>query len=227
MSDKANPGPDYQFQHLTAYPPDVMAQIEAIYSVSFPPHETKPFHYIDEAMQRNHYHVFVVSRGNGANGANRENGEIVAFLLLASLRVSKAKYIEYFAVTEPLRGLGIGSMMLRSVIDFFKDSDDSAIIWEVDPPEEPEKPGDINLRRIRFYERFGAHLVEKSKGYGMPNYWKGSGMLPLRLMWKPLHEDRAQPTKAELITLITDIFETEYPWGEAVRDEILANLENE
>src|ERR1041385_3879980 len=110
---------------------------------------------------------------------------------------------------------------MRSIIDYLKSVDMSAIVWEVDPPE---TPGDDDTRRIRFYERLGAHLIEKGRQYGMPNYFKGGGILPLRLMWQPLRDERAQPTKSELIAFITDIYETEYHGFDAIRDEIIANL---
>jgi GNAT superfamily N-acetyltransferase len=213
MSENAkSPGAEYQFKQLTAYPPDVLRKIQDIYDVSFPRWERKPFWYISDAMHHRHYNVFVVIRED----------EIVAFALLIPLPASRAMYIEYLAVTQALRGQGIGSLLFRSIFDFFENTDTSAIIWEVDPPEQS---GDNNDRRIQFYERLGAHLIDQSKHYGMPNYYKGSGMLSLRMMWKPLRGDHIQPTKSELITFITDIYETEYRGQDAIRDEIIANLD--
>jgi ribosomal protein S18 acetylase RimI-like enzyme len=216
MSDTAKPiDSAYRFQHLTEYPHTVVDQIKAIYEGSFPPYETKPFWYISNALQQGHYSVFVISQ-------DRETtSHVVAFALLAGLRTSQAMYIEYLAVEETLRGQGIGSHMFRSMFAFFKQTTTSALVWEVDPPEQ----SDVNARRIQFYERLGGHLVEQSKGYGMPNYFKGSGILPLRLMWKPFRYDHAQPTNSELVTFIKDIYETEYVGKDSVRDEILANLD--
>ena len=217
MSDSANAqGAAYKFQHLTAFSPETLQQIGAIYEVSFPPAERKPYLMLADAIQRGRYSVFVVRQGAAPASP------IVAFALLVRLRTSQAMYIEYLAVAEALRGRGIGSLLLRSMIAFLKDTTASAIVWEVDPPEQP---GDDKARRIRFYERFGAHLIEQSKAYAMPNYRKGSGTLPLRVMWKPLHGDQAQPTKSELIAFIKDIYETEYPGRDAVRDEIIASLD--
>src|SRR5258707_11339105 len=111
MTDSANPlSAAYRFQHLTAFPPDVMRQIEAIYQVSFPPNERKPFSMVSAAIQRGHYIVFVVSHDDGVAS------EIVAFALMAQLRSSQAMYIEYLAVAPPLRGQGIGTMFVKAII---------------------------------------------------------------------------------------------------------------
>jgi GNAT superfamily N-acetyltransferase len=211
MSNKASP-PDYEFYQLTEYSPDVLQQIQAIYDVSFPPYERKPFWMISESMNGGRYSVFVI---------RQQNGPIVAFALLVPLRISNAMYIEYYAVAELLRGQGIGSMLMREIIAFLTPTA-SAIVWEVDPPV---TENDDNSRRIRFYERLGASLIEQSTQYGMPNYWKGSGIIPLRLMWQPLQNQQAQPTRSELTTFITDIYETEYRGQDVTRDEILANLD--
>lgn len=218
MNDSANaPSAAYRFQHLTAFPPDAVRQIEAIYEVSFPPKERKPFWLVADAMQSGRYSVFTVSQDGEASS------EIVAFALLLRMRTSQAMYIEYRAVALALRNRGIGSLLLRSVIEFLKNTAAPAIVWEVEPPDQP---GDDRVRRIQFYERGGAYLIEQSKPYAMPNYRAGSGTLPLRIMWKPLDHDRTQPTKSELIAFIRDIYETEYHGQEAVRDEIIANLDN-
>jgi ribosomal protein S18 acetylase RimI-like enzyme len=217
MTDSADAqGAAYQFQHLTAFSPVTLQQIGTIYEVSFPLQERKPYSMLSDAMQRGHYSVSVVSLDTAAAS------QIVAFALLVRLRTSQAMYIEYLAVAQALRGQGIGSLLLRSMIAFLKDTTASAIVWEVDPPDQP---GDEKARRIQFYEQFGARVIEQSKAYAMPNYRKGSGTLPLRMMWKPLHGDQPQPTKSELIAFITDIYETEYPGRNAVRDEIIANLD--
>src|SRR5882724_4805549 len=181
----------YRFQHLTTFAPDALEQIQAIYDVSFPREERKPFWMVADAMQKGRYDVFVMTQETAS--------KIVAFGLLVPLRVSHAMYIEYYAVAPHLRGRGIGSQLYVSVVAFFNKTDRSAIVWEVDPPEQA---GDDNERRIRFYERLGAHLIKQSKQYGMPNYFKGSGILPLRMMWQSLHREQEQPTKSELIVFI-------------------------
>lgn len=216
MSDDAKtPGAEYQFKQLTAFPPDALKQIQAIYDVSFPRKERKPFWYVSDGVQHGHYIVFVIT--------HKSASEIVAFALLIPLPASQAMYIEYLAVAPPLRGQGIGSLLFRSLFAFFESTNISAVVWEVDPPE---RAGDNNQRRIQFYERLGAYLIEQSKHYGMPNYFKGSGMLSLRMMWKPFRSNHIQPTKSELIAFITDIYEIEYGGHDTLRDEIIATLDS-
>ena len=206
---------EYEFALLKEYSPAAVAQIEAIYDKSFPREERKPFFYIENALQRDHYHVFVMRRTS-------EQKEIIAFSLMPSLRTSNAMYIEYYAVASELRGQGIGSVLFRELVAYLKEKGSTAIVWEVDPPKQV---GDDNTRRIVFYERLGAHVIEGVPHYGMPNYFKGHDIIPFKLMWISLRDERSQPTKAELITFIRDIYETEYPGHDAQRDEIIASLE--
>ena len=204
--------PHYHFEHLTDYAPDALQQIQAIYDVSFPVNERKPFHYITQGLANGQYTVFIM---------RKETGIIVAFALMRALPTSQAMYIEYLAVMPERRSRGIGSKMVRAIIDRLKPTN-SALIWEVDPPE---NGNDDNTRRIVFYERLGASLIEQSKNYGMPNYWTGTGIISFRLMWLPLQHDHPQPTYTELVTLITDIYSIEYPNHETQRDEIIASLD--
>ena len=205
----------FTIRRIESYSPEMLQQIQAIYDTSFPDKERKPFWMVADGMQRGRYTVLVAD--------DARSSQTVAFAFLLPLRRSQALYIEYLAVRPALRGQGIGSLLLTWMFATLKETPTTAIVWEVDPPD---NDADDNARRIRFYERFGAHLIEQSKVYAIPNYYKGSGTLPLRLMWRPLQSDQDQPTKSTLIALITDIYEVEYRGQDRLRDQIIASLDD-
>lgn len=86
-------------------------------------------------------------------------------------------FLEHFAVSQELRGNGVGSRLMR----YFQDiTAPKNIVLEVEPPE-----GDIQRRRIAFYQRMGFTLNDGE--YFQPAFDSKSEVLPLKLMsTKPL-----------------------------------------
>ncbi len=80
-------------------------------------------------------------------------------------------FIEHFAVDPSVRGGGIGSEMLRTLLI----STRKPVVLEVEPPEE-----DMARRRIGFYRRGGFILTDHP--YLQPPMEPGKPTLPLRLM---------------------------------------------
>lgn len=62
-------------------------------------------------------------------------------------------FLEHFAVSEELRGQGIGSLMMK---ELQKNSGDKPIVLEAEPPD----TDNIALRRIEFYKRLGFSVNE-------------------------------------------------------------------
>ena len=82
-------------------------------------------------------------------------------------------YIEHFAISEELRGGGLG---LKALTLFLKDMN-LPVVLEV---EMPRIKGDITHRRIGFYRRVGFSL--RKMAYKQPPYREGDGWLPMKLM---------------------------------------------
>jgi hypothetical protein len=74
----------------------------------------------------------------------------------------------------------------------------SAVILEVDPDDEgtPEER-QLHSRRIRFYRRVGAKMVDCAPHYRAPNL-ASAGTVNLRLMWIPLNDSADVPTGPQL-----------------------------
>ncbi len=96
-------------------------------------------------------------------------------------------FLEHFAVSQQLRGNGIGSRLMRH----FKElTSPSMIVLEVEPPE-----GETECRRISFYQRMGFFL--NSGEYFQPAFGKDMPDIPLKLMsTEPLEGARFQDAAA-------------------------------
>jgi len=67
----------------------------------------------------------------------------------------------YLAIDPRWRGLGLGSYFYQALLQDMQNRDCRALLFEVEKPEEAEDPEQRLLaeRRIRFYQRLGAHLL--------------------------------------------------------------------
>lgn len=81
-------------------------------------------------------------------------------------------YAEHFAISEEIRGGGVGASVLRQIIS----SLDRSLVLEV----EPAGSTPMAERRIEFYKRCGMRLW--STPYMQPPYHSGDEALPLKLM---------------------------------------------
>ena len=89
-------------------------------------------------------------------------------------------FLEHFAVSRVLRGQGIGAAMLKELQD---KAAGLPIILEAEPPS-----GDIERRRVKFYQRLGFCLNEYE-------YWQPAmqeGEQPIRLMLMSFPEALSQ-----------------------------------
>ena len=97
------------------------------------------------------------------------NEEKTAFI--AKWDFNEAVYIEHFAVSDSLRGNGIGKEMLKE----FLNTTDGRVFLEAEPPE-----GELARRRIGFYERIG--FVLNQYYYLQPSYRNNEEPIELNIM---------------------------------------------
>lgn len=83
-------------------------------------------------------------------------------------------YVDHFATDTNIRGAGLGKMILQE----FMQKTHKPILLEVEPPVE-----EIQLRRIRFYERLD--FILNDHPYQQPPYHKGGIPIDLQLMSFP------------------------------------------
>jgi ribosomal protein S18 acetylase RimI-like enzyme len=116
------------------------------------------------------------------------NHELIGLAVLLALVDLDIQFLEYFAVDSRLRSLGIGSQFLGHLGAELRSapSPASGIVFEVDQPDLAEsEERRLRQRRIEFYKRNGAVLVECAPTYRAPNL-EHEGTLPSSLMWLPL-----------------------------------------
>lgn len=198
--------------------PDDLRQIEAIYRSSFPPAELAPFPDIVREV-REGLNTLIISR--------HESGSVSAFALIHWLPGSRLIFLPYMAVARGYQNQGIGSGLLRYVVDELLHSCEAdALIWEVERPESDD-PNDERRRRVRFYERLGAQMVSAANAhYCMPNP-AGEGTVPLWLMWVPLCHSPEQPGPVEVARWVQAIYAHDYASRPDLAEQIIEQILSE
>ncbi|MDO4199988.1 MAG: GNAT family N-acetyltransferase [Clostridia bacterium] len=102
---------------------------------SFPKNEYRTYEN-QKKLLTNKYYKIIPYFGN-------EN-EFLAFA--AVWEFESFKFVEHIAVSEKCRGMGIGSKIMRDIIE----KSDTDIILEIEPPND-----ETSIRRLRFYEKLG------------------------------------------------------------------------
>lgn len=116
-------------------------------------------------------------------------GVPAAFINYYHLRDINALFVEHFASAEELRGKGIGSAVMNSLLER---SGDSLVVLEVEPPED-----ELSRRRVQLYRRLGFTLNDGS--YFQPPFYGNPKPLPLMLMsTRPLSASEFASTAASI-----------------------------
>lgn len=133
-------------------------QFAALYESAFPPEERRPT--ADElALDDKRFTISLIEH----------QGKFAGFITV--WHFDRFTYIEHFATLPELRGGGIGSQTLATLLA----STDKPVVLEVEPPA-----GTIAKRRIAFYRRAG--FAEMPQPYEQPPYRAGAPAVPLRIM---------------------------------------------
>lgn len=137
-----------------------LSQIRKIYEEAFPEIERRTFSNLCAAFERFPYvGLHLISEADA----------VVGFIIYWEF--SEFVYVEYFAISEELRGRGLGKKSFRE----FAERQAKPIVIEVELPE-----SDLACRRIGFYQRLGFTLQDVE--YIQPPYHPDLPDLPLNLM---------------------------------------------
>src|SRR3990172_2258374 len=144
---------------------------------SFPAAERIEFSKLLESTNRGERLTYAIQDARGIRG----------FAVLRPLSSGGVYLLEYLAVAEHLRAKGLGSMLLRGIVEDLAQRNGVGIIFEVEPPEDgsPSEKA-LRMRRMQFYARHGARVIDMASEYRMPNL-SGQGSLKMILMWLPLN----------------------------------------
>ncbi len=176
-------------------------QFRAIYLDGFPPEERAEFSSLIES----------ITTGSRWFFAAMSDDDLIGFATIVPYVASDIHLLEYFAVARESRNTGIGSILLNDVLAAIRNSQSAVgILLEVETDEEgsaDEKQ--LRKRRIGFYQRHGARVVESVPHYRVPCA-NGMDTMPMKLMWLPLDGTTDTPGNAKLRECIVGIYVKSY-----------------
>ncbi len=173
--------------------PNLARTLQAIYETSFPPSQREPFSDV----------LSDVVAGVRDLTVAWLDGEAVGLVVALDLSALEACYLEYMAVTPELRSRGIGGRLLEHIVARLKgEGCAEGVIFEVESVQHgPTAEAGMRQRRMDFYRRHGARVVECAPDYRGPNL-AGPGEVHFTIMWIPLAGEGAAPSGERLRTLI-------------------------
>ncbi len=176
-------------------------QCRAIYLDSFPSYERVDFATVLHSLAHGKRWLFIAQDG--------EN--VVGFAVIVPHVAREMHLLEYLAVARVVRGHGIGGQLLGFVKDALRAARTArGLVLEVEDDTEGNAAERIlRQRRIAFYERYGARVIENTTHYRVPMTDR-PGTLRLKLLWLPLVTDAAVPRGARLRECVTGILTQSY-----------------
>lgn len=153
-------------------------EIFNLMKISFPENEYRTYENQKILLEKKEYKL--ITKEN-------EKGEAVAFIALWS--APEFDFIEHFAVSPECRGGGVGSKMMKNLMQ----NTNKPIILEIEVPCD-----DMSIKRLRFYERLGFKLNEQEY-YQLP-LRENARPLKLNLMSYPekLNDEQFESVKQHL-----------------------------
>jgi ribosomal protein S18 acetylase RimI-like enzyme len=183
-------------------------QFTAIYEASFPPEERDDTQWQLAKLHDGTKDCYLAVDGDYLAG----------FAIVSQFTDFPAVYLEYLAVDPAARNAGIGRGILDQLRHDWSNGerpDVKGIIFEVERPEDarddPER--ELRERRIGFYQRAGAALVDGASNYHAPAN-TDQGTLHYLLMWLPVVPGAPTPTGARLRTCVTALLAEGYGLGQ-------------
>ncbi len=151
----------------------------------------------------------------------------IGFATIHPWITADAHLLEYLAVAREYRGKNYGAALLQHVIRSVGALGKAeGIILEVESDDDgTAAERELRKRRIGFYERNGAQLVECAPRFRVPNMIPGGEPLLEKLMWIPLHDHAAPSRGAKLRDCVIGIYTLDY--GRSADDTLLQEALNE
>lgn len=112
----------------------------------FPRNELKPLSMLEKLTEQGINSVWAVE----------QEGALIAYYVLARLSGASVVLLEYFAVEPAFRGSGVGTKVLRWLVNRLREGEYLLIESEWPPSAATEKERAVRERRLDFYRRCGA-----------------------------------------------------------------------
>lgn len=158
------------------------ARFAEIYEASFPPSER------DETADL----IASIEAGERLCLLARRDGVVVGLAVVFRLNGPSVAFLEYLAVAPNERSAGIGGSMLADLKTHLQTGGEDAlgVLFEADPPAEVDgAEREFRERRIGFYLRHGASVVECAPRYRAPNLIREDETVNFTLMWLPVADE--------------------------------------
>jgi GNAT superfamily N-acetyltransferase len=194
-------------------PAAVERAVRRIYEESFPASERERFEDICQDIKQGRKTLTLIS----------DAGTAIGFGTVTSLNFGGLYMLEYLAVDSKRRNQGVGERLLREILEHLStDVGSKGLIFEVESPGvTSDAEQDLRKRRIDFYRRNGAILIDDHGGYRMPDL-SGPGSQAMNLMWLPVRSGEVWNDEIGLEGLIHLIFKMIY--GRETNDPLLINI---
>jgi GNAT superfamily N-acetyltransferase len=162
---------------LAAVSPSVIRTAREIYEAGFPPAERAPFDDLldvrsDERMQ-------ILLEGDG------DHGGVLGLVLVRDLGETGSTFLRYFVVAADRRSQGVGGRLWSALCRDLAARGRQRVLFDVEDPDDAAADRhevDERLRRVRFYRRAGADLIDVDS-YAPPHHGEpGTPTMPLRPM---------------------------------------------
>ncbi len=132
-------------------------------------------------------------------------------------------YLQYIASDPAQRSRGIGGALYEATREVLEGKGARGLLLDV-PPDDPAMLDDkkrlaVNRSRMKFYERFGARVVEGTDWDNKPNL-RNANYLTM-LMFDPLNKPPRLP-RAQARKAVRRILETQYGFGD--KDHFVAGI---
>jgi GNAT superfamily N-acetyltransferase len=191
--------PDAVSVALRPYDESGREAFAAIYEESFPPTERED---TGELLA-------------SVDGARRRcwlgwvDGVAVGLAVVFRLEGTPVEFLEYFAVERDRRSRGLGASMLARLRPELDGAE--GVLFEVERPHDATgAERELRERRISFYLRNGATIVECAPNYRAPDLADGAKTVPFTLMWLPLAAGAPVPTGSLLRRCVVAVLTQAY-----------------
>ncbi|MCD8543330.1 MAG: GNAT family N-acetyltransferase [Sulfurospirillum cavolei] len=169
----------------------------AIYSTAFPPSEQKPREVLLAMCCASFYTIYLAYNDE----------KIVGFCIMYHPWNEDFFLLEYMAVDETLRGIGLGSTLLKQSIDaLYQNYGIRALLIEIDSPEKSSAEQEIREKRELFYRRLGALKIDPFD-YILPSQTKEDAP-PMELL--VYHPSLREVSKERLQTWLEKLYTNVY-----------------
>jgi GNAT superfamily N-acetyltransferase len=188
--------------------PLTAARFAAIYEESFPAGER------DDTSSL----LASIAAGERVCDLAVDGAELLGFAVTLALEDVDVVLLEYLAVDRTLRNGGVGRRLLEHLRAQLSVP---GMLLEVEPPEDATgADAELRRRRIGFYERNGAVVIEGAAGYRAPRS-DAAGAYSYVLMWLGISEP-APPQGAYLADCVSAVLTQSY--GLDVADPLVRSV---